>query len=149
MSEGLRLRISAAYFYHQPEWLRGIELDLAFAIAREFGRSGVGVAVGAYYFLEVALLVCCVRALPFRLFSGHSRRAYRRARGILGLVELLLPKRLREEDLGDALEVMDRLECHGAPRWQVVLKVASMVFWLSVKAIREVASSLLGKKSGG
>jgi hypothetical protein len=63
---------------------------------------------------------------------------------VLGLLSLILPRRLRDEDLGDALEDLACLRRSGAPRWQLHVKVVSTVFWLSLNAVREISSALQG-----
>lgn len=66
----------------------------------------------------------------------------------LELMELVLPKRLAMEDLGDAMEQIARLVQRREPTWKVYLKTASTMFWLAVKALREIISALPGKKAG-
>ncbi len=67
----------------------------------------------------------------------------------LGVIELLVPARLRQEEIGDALEVIQRVAADGQPRWpwRVAVKVASTAFWVLVNAVREMAAGLLGRKS--
>lgn len=62
-------------------------------------------------------------------------------------IDLLLPKRLADEEIGDALELMNRLVQEGRPRWQIYVKGASAVFFVLLNWLREVTSSLLGKKN--
>lgn len=62
---------------------------------------------------------------------------------------LLLPQRLWEEDLGDALEVLGALKRSGAPRWQFRLKVWTTYFWCLANAVRELVSSATGQARGG
>lgn len=51
-------------------------------------------------------------------------------------VSILVPKRLADEEIGDALEVIaEQLECSPA-RWPVYRLVAITLFWLLVNAIR-------------
>jgi len=59
-------------------------------------------------------------------------------------LELLLPRRLREEDLGDGLEDLARLRRSGAPHWQIRLKIASTVFWVLLAALHEVSTTVWG-----
>lgn len=66
----------------------------------------------------------------------------------LELMELVLPKRLAMEDLGDAMEQIARLVQRREPIWKIYLKTASTMFWLAVKALREIISALPGKKAG-
>jgi hypothetical protein len=59
-------------------------------------------------------------------------------------ITLILPQRLCEEDLGDAIEEISRLERAGAGRWQIRLIIASTHFWLLLNALREITSGLIG-----
>ncbi len=69
--------------------------------------------------------------------------------GILCWCEVLLPRRLRQEDLGDAIEDMNRLVASGASGARLVGKAVSTAFFLGLNAIREVVSAFAGKKSPG
>lgn len=61
------------------------------------------------------------------------------------LFALVLPRRLWEEELGDALEVLHALRKSGAPGWQIRLKILSTVAWGLVNALREVMSAVTGQ----
>ncbi|HEY2030782.1 MAG TPA: hypothetical protein VGH20_16410 [Myxococcales bacterium] len=63
------------------------------------------------------------------------------------MVELLVPKRMRNELIGDALETIDRLVHDGQPIWKIYLKAVSTSFWVMVNAVREIVSGLVGKKA--
>jgi hypothetical protein len=63
------------------------------------------------------------------------------------LLQLVVPKRIADEEIGDALELIDRLARERRPKWRIYLKAASAVFFVLLNAIREVSSSLLGKKN--
>jgi hypothetical protein len=64
------------------------------------------------------------------------------------ITALLLPRRLWEEELGDALEVLHALRAAGAPRWQLNLKIFSTLTWSLVNALREVMSAVTGQARG-
>ena len=68
-----------------------------------------------------------------------------RARAALELIALLAPRRVYEEEVGDALEVLDILQRMNAPAWKVWLKVFSTYVWEIVNSIREAMSAWLGK----
>jgi hypothetical protein len=59
----------------------------------------------------------------------HASRA-------LGFIELLVPKRIADEELGDAAEALLRLIEQRRPRWQVYLKVVTTIFWVLLNAFR-------------
>jgi hypothetical protein len=68
--------------------------------------------------------------------------SHRAARTVFGVVEVLLPKRLASEELGDALEY---IAAH--PRgWRVWVKIVSTIFWTGVNAVREWRSAF-GRKA--
>lgn len=68
-------------------------------------------------------------------------------RAFLDVVELFLPKRLREEDATDAREVFKKLEDEGAPAWKLWLKCTSTTIWLTSNAVRELVSAFMGRKA--
>ena|GEM_PF-2286820 len=51
---------------------------------------------------------------------------------------LFLPQDMYDEEVGDALEVLDRLVAKGAPGWQLRAKVVSTYFWCCINAIRYI-----------
>ncbi len=83
--------------------------------------------------------------------AGYDERTLMLARATrwLKLAELLVPARLRQEEIGDALEVINRIVAAGEPGWgkRVVTKVISTFFWVLVNAVRELAVGIFGKKS--
>jgi hypothetical protein len=74
-------------------------------------------------------------------------RAAARVTRVFNFIELLVPRRLADEEIGDAMELIDRLALAGCPRWQIYLKAASAVLFVLLNAVREVSSSVLGKKN--
>ena len=61
------------------------------------------------------------------------------------MMALVLPRRLWEEELGDALEVLHALRKSGAPPWQIQVKIFSTFAWSLVNALREVMSAVTGQ----
>jgi hypothetical protein len=57
--------------------------------------------------------------------------------------ELIFPKRVTEEQFGDALEFIVKHRLEGTALW---IKIASSACWVSLSGFREIVSSLLGKK---
>jgi hypothetical protein len=82
---------------------------------------------------------------PATRSNGHVQRAER----WLSLIELLVPRRLRQEEIGDAREIIRRLAAEGHPGWQrcVTVKVISTSFWVLVNAVRDLAAGIFGQKS--
>lgn len=56
-------------------------------------------------------------------------RVLNRAKGIFGLASALLPARVVDEELGDALEDVNRRLKEGRPRYEINLKIWGAVFW--------------------
>lgn len=71
----------------------------------------------------------------------------KRPRQALEFVSLLVPRRIAEEEIGDALEQIHRLSCLGRPRWQLWLKVMTTLFWVLINSIREITSAVRGRAS--
>ena len=78
--------------------------------------------------------------------SHHGSRALQDAGRVFSALELVLPKRIVAEEVGDALEVVGRLHQEGSSAWKMYLKLASTVFWISINAVREVSGGILGRK---
>ncbi len=60
---------------------------------------------------------------------------------------ILTPKRVWNEDVGDALEVIAAMEREGCSRLQVRLKIVSTYFWVLIAVVRELVAALTGRKS--
>lgn len=82
--------------------------------------------------------------------ADHRRlRALGFGQSTLTFLSLLLPKRLANEDIGDALETMRALACQGCSSWQIVLKTVTTAFWVSLNALREISGAILGRVRAG
>lgn len=68
--------------------------------------------------------------------EAEFARALTFASRALGFVELLVPKRIANEELGDAAETILRLVEQRRPQWQVYLKVVTTIFWVLFNAFR-------------
>jgi hypothetical protein len=64
-------------------------------------------------------------------------------------LSLAVPKRIAQEDIGDALELIGNLRTDGASPWMIWLKVISTFCWVAMNSVREVTSALLGRKGRG
>lgn len=73
-------------------------------------------------------------------------RAIRGARTVFSALALILPTRIADEEIGDALELINRLSREGRPLWQIYLETVTTVFWVSIDAIRVFSGALLGRK---
>jgi hypothetical protein len=82
---------------------------------------------------------------------AERKDAIQLAEKSLRWVQVLLPKRIRDEEIGDALEDLHSIindptcpDVRRAVRWKII----STSFWLLWHAVRHVSSSILGKKAG-
>jgi hypothetical protein len=78
--------------------------------------------------------------------SDARNGAVRAAERYFDLVELFVPSRIGREEIGDAMDVINRLanDPNGS-RWKVRLKIVSTIFWVIVNAIRHVLFGARGK----
>jgi hypothetical protein len=102
-----------------------------------------------------------VRALEARAFAVRETRNHAtqvevraqrtrmraRATRALDFVGLLVPKRIADEELGDAAEYIDGMIEQGRPRWQVYLKLVSTVLWVLFNAYRASGRRAVAKKT--
>jgi hypothetical protein len=65
------------------------------------------------------------------------------------LLALIVPLRVYEEEVTDALEVLHTLKASGAPLWKYRLKISTTFCWALVNAIREVVSAVTGQARQG
>jgi hypothetical protein len=132
-----------------------IRYDLSYPIDR---RTVVGPPTEAdYVFLGVGLLlvvgplagllITAIRSVdPFSfLRAGLSTPDS----AILGVFSPLLPTRLANEEIGDALEDIERRIARDCPSWHVWAKVVSTIIWASLHAIATVWSPGGEKKGAG
>jgi hypothetical protein len=73
-----------------------------------------------------------------------------RARRALELLQVLVPKRIADEEIGDALEVINALPAGPGSRWTRVLvwvKVITTYFWTILHTFREKAMAAGSKKT--
>ena len=99
--------------------------------------------------LLALFLLSGARRTGTKLWSSAQRGAanfhLRAAQTVFGHLELIIPKRLYQEDLGDALEMIRQLVDQGRPCWQVYTKIVTSVLWVLLNAFREVASTFTRK----
>lgn len=88
-----------------------------------------------------------IRKSTHRLWHESSILDIRRSINVLDSLSLLVPRRLAEEEIGDALERVRNLVRLGRPRWHVWLKVATTVFWVCLNSLREITSAVRGRAS--
>jgi hypothetical protein len=81
-------------------------------------------------------------------FRGFGRRAgpsgVRRAEKAFALLEAIFPKRICNEEIGDAMEVIHKLVAAKHPKWMIYAKVASTFFWVSTHAVLDYIITVAG-----
>lgn len=65
---------------------------------------------------------------------------------IFDFVSLLVPRRLANEELGDALEVINREIAKRRPRWRIWLKVGTTLFWITINSLRWISGAFRGRR---
>ncbi|WP_437329999.1 hypothetical protein [Sorangium sp. So ce381] len=70
-----------------------------------------------------------------------AQRAMLHVNWVFGFVTLFVPKRLVDEEIGDALELMAKHFRYSRLLWPIYVKLASTVFWMAINAIRYLFAS--------
>ncbi|MBI2395954.1 MAG: hypothetical protein HYV09_40695 [Deltaproteobacteria bacterium] len=78
---------------------------------------------------------------------ANAAFSLRRATSILEWITAFVPRRIANEEIGDALEVIYQNAHKG--RLFVWAKVVTTIFFVLLNVVRELAASMLGKKRGG
>lgn len=60
---------------------------------------------------------------------------------------ILAPRRVWQEETGDALEVIAAMERAGCSTFKIRLKIWSTIFWVLLNGVRETIAALTGRKS--
>lgn len=71
-------------------------------------------------------------------------RSLQRATYALDALSTLVPKRISSEEIGDALEAIDRLMKAGRPKWFIYTKVATTYFWVLLHTLLHYAEQAAG-----
>src|SRR5262249_28065867 len=80
--------------------------------------------------------------LETKVLSGFSS-------SVLYVWAAVLPSRIADEDLGDFLEKIRRMQQRGDPRWLIYLQTFSAMFWTGVNAVGYFLKEIGKKKSSG
>lgn len=86
----------------------------------------------------VALLAWNMSKREAAASVDESPRATDRARRIFAVVRLVVPRRIADEELGDAMEEIAALARGRRPPWQIDLKVATTILWVLLHAARDL-----------
>ncbi len=74
--------------------------------------------------------------------------AVRRAGRFLDLVSLGTTRRVSNEEIGDALERLDKLAAAGAPTWVLYMMASMTALWVATHSVQELAFRFIGKVRG-
>lgn len=58
-----------------------------------------------------------------------------------------LPQRISTEELGDALEALQKMVREGHPKWRIQLRILSTLFWVSAHSVQDGVHSLIGTET--
>ena len=72
---------------------------------------------------------------PGQLCPEEEQRIIDQASKALDLLEALVPRRIANEEIGDAQEYIHRMVAAHRPRWMIYLKVATTYFWILTHAL--------------
>ena len=87
--------------------------------------------------------------LPIKKVERRMK-ALQRAANALDWIELIFPRRIANEEIGDAREIMARIAADSScsnPSLKMGVKALTTVFWVVVNSIRLIRSSWLGKRA--
>jgi hypothetical protein len=91
-----------------------------------------------------------VAVLGASLHSARHEQATKRAQSVLGWLEVIVPRRLNKEDVGDAMEQITAWAsdptCRQV-RTKIAIKVASAIVFAGLNTFRYLVASLTGKKT--
>jgi hypothetical protein len=86
-----------------------------------------------------------LRILWRRLRSASSKTSRTRTTGGLAvsleLIGALVPSWIADEEIGDALEGLERELKTGSSAWQIRKMVATTIFWILVNSVRSLAGT--------
>jgi hypothetical protein len=116
-------------------WLRSEHID-------PDGKGVVTVTVNYDAWLDI------VTALERETAKLRGARSLRAVDTVFTLISAVLPSRICRDEIGDAMEMINRYVQEGRSPWIVRLKVVTTIFWLLVNTVREVAASFLKLKIG-
>jgi hypothetical protein len=68
------------------------------------------------------------------------------ARRLFDAMGAHLPQRISAEELGDALESLQKMEKEGQPKWKLQTRILSTLFWVSAHSVQDGVHTLVGTK---
>ncbi|PTL82157.1 hypothetical protein [Vitiosangium sp. GDMCC 1.1324] len=58
-----------------------------------------------------------------------------------------IPRRISDEELGDALEAIHKMVQEGQPRWRIQVRILSTLFWVSAHSVQDCVHELVGTET--
>lgn len=58
-----------------------------------------------------------------------------------------LPQRISTEELGDALEALQKMVKEGQPKWKIQARILSTLFWVSAHSVQDGVHALIGTET--
>ena len=124
----------------------GVFAKLIGIISPGLHRSSGGLIVQTIVAMDFGILAALL--FFFRRRRGPATvRHLARARRTFGILSALVPRRIADEELGDAEEDIERRITEGRPAIEVNLKIGATVFWTLVHALGYLVGCLV-KDSG-
>lgn len=74
-------------------------------------------------------------------------RSVTTAQGVFTWLAILAPRRVWQEEAGDALEVIAAMERAEYSAFKIRLKILSTIVWVLLNGLRELIAGLTGRKS--
>jgi hypothetical protein len=78
------------------------------------------------------------RNLGVGMARRRQSRSLRQARTLLDLASFVLPRKITDETIGDAVEAIEKAAKEGVHPWKLQAKALICVFWAAVFTLREV-----------
>ncbi|HEX5745390.1 MAG TPA: hypothetical protein VFZ09_04045 [Archangium sp.] len=69
------------------------------------------------------------------------------ARRLFDAMGVHLPQRISAEELGDALEALQRMVRAGESTWRIQMRILSTLFWVSAHTVQDGVHALLGAET--
>ncbi|HZI06569.1 MAG TPA: hypothetical protein VEZ71_21245, partial [Archangium sp.] len=69
------------------------------------------------------------------------------ARRLFDAMGAHLSPRISAEELGDALEVLQKMVKAGQPKWKIQARILSTLFWVSAHSVQDGVHSLIGTET--
>lgn len=79
--------------------------------------------------------------------AQKQKRLTSRAADTFSWLAILAPRRVWQEETGDALEIIAAMEVAGCSAFKIKLKVWSTILWVLLNGLREFVAGLTGRKS--